>query len=158
MAVSTFLPNLTRDVVVNPCNLSALITCFTLYSNSKQVISYSIIFFLAQLVPSWNVTITYKTSSSLTVQWSKFPLTNLTIQRFLVNYREHNSNVSLIFQTPSSYITHYSGSVLKSYQFYDVEVIAVTASGDNGTYSSRTESARTDEGGNIKRTVRKITK
>lgn len=104
-------------------------------------------FFLAQLVPSWNVSVTGSTSSSLTVQWSKFPLTGLPIQRFLVSYREHNSNVSLIFQASSSYSIHYTGRVLRSYQFYDVQVIAATTSAGNGTYSSQTETTRTDEGG-----------
>ena len=87
------------------------------------------------------------TSSSLTVKWSQFPLTNLFIQRFLVNYREHNSNVSLIFEVPNSYDTHYTGSVLKGYQFYDVQVIAVETSVGNSTYSSQKESMRTNEGG-----------
>jgi len=64
-----------------------------------------------------------------------------------VNYREHNSNVSLIFEVPNSYDTHYTGAVLKSYQFYDVQVIAVTTSVGNGTYSTQTEITRTEEGG-----------
>ena len=98
-------------------------------------------------MPSWNLTVSNATSSSLTVKWSQFPLTNLFIQRFLVNYREHNSNVSLIFEVPNSYDTHYTGSVLKSYQFYDVQVIAVETSVGNSTYSSQKESMRTNEGG-----------
>ena len=65
-----------------------------------------------------------------------------------MNYREHNSNVSLIFEVPNSYNTHYTGAVLKSYQFYDVQVIAVTTSVGNGTYSTQTEITRTEEGGN----------
>lgn len=101
----------------------------------------------AQLLPSWNLTITSSTSSSLTVKWSQFPLTNLFIQRFLVNYREHNSNVSLIFEVPNSYDTHYTGGVLKGYHFYDVRVIAVTTGVGNGTYSSQKETTRTEEGG-----------
>jgi len=64
-----------------------------------------------------------------------------------VNYREHNSNVSLIFEVPNSYDTHHSGPVFKSYQFYDLQVIAVTTSAGNGTYSSQIETARTEEGG-----------
>lgn len=114
----------------------------------KHIITSFISSFLpsAQLLPSWNLTVTHTTSSSLTVKWSKFPLTNVFIQRFLVNYREHNSNVSLIFKAPNSYNTHYTGTLLKSYQFYDVQVIAVTSVG-NGTYSSQTEPTRTDEGG-----------
>ncbi|XP_020606859.1 MAM and fibronectin type III domain-containing protein 1-like [Orbicella faveolata] len=110
------------------------------YTILKQALS------LAQLLPSWNLTVTNSTSSSSTVKWSQFPLTNLFIQRFLVNYREHNSNVSLIFEVPNSYDTHYTGAVLKSYQFYDVQVIAVTTSVGNGTYSTQTETTRTEEG------------
>ncbi|KAL9953497.1 hypothetical protein ACROYT_G040920 [Oculina patagonica] len=120
-----------------------------LYRYSYARVQYTILnqaLSSAQLVPSWNVTVTNTTSSSLTVQWSKFPLTSLPIQRFLVNYREHNSNVSLIFQAPSSHSTHYTGTVLKSYQYYDVHVIAVTTGVGNGTYSSQTESTMTDEG------------
>ena len=98
-------------------------------------------------MPSWNVTVTKSTSSSLTVKWSQFPLKNLFIQRFLVNYREHSSNVSLIFEVPNSCDTHYTGAVLNSYQFYDVQVIAVTASVGNSTFSTQTETARTEEGG-----------
>ena len=98
-------------------------------------------------MPSWNLTVTNATSSSLTVKWSQFPLTNLFIQRFLVNYREHSSNVSLIFEVPNSYDTHYTGSVLKGYQLYDVQVIAVETSVGNSTYSSQKQSTRTIEGG-----------
>ena len=101
----------------------------------------------AQLLSYWNLTVTSSASSSLTVKWSQFPLTNLFIQRFLVNYREHNSNVSLIFEVLNSYDTHYTGAVLKSYQFYDVQVIAVTTGVGNGTYSTQTETTRTEEGG-----------
>ena len=101
----------------------------------------------AQQLPSWNLTVAKSTSSSLTVKWSQFPLTNLFIQRYLVNYREHNSNVSLIFEVSNSYDTHYTGSVLKGYQFYDVQVIAVMTSVGNGTYSTQTETTRTEEGG-----------
>ena len=64
-----------------------------------------------------------------------------------MNYREHSSNVSLIFAVPNSYDTHYTGTVLKSYQFYDVQVTAVTTSVGNGTHSSQTEPTRTEEGG-----------
>lgn len=122
---------------------------FISYLGGKHIISLFILSFLpsAQLLPSWNLTVTNSTSSSSTVKWSQFPLTNLFIQRFLVNYREHNSNVSLIFEVPNSYDTHYTGAVLKSYQFYDVQVIAVTTSVGNGTYSTQTEITRTEEGG-----------
>ena len=101
----------------------------------------------AQQLPYWNLTVTNSASSSLTIKWSQFPLTNLFVQRFLVNYREHHSNVSLIFEVPNSYDTHYTGAVLKGYQFYDVRVIAVTTGVGNGTYSTQIETARTKEGG-----------
>ena len=64
-----------------------------------------------------------------------------------MNYREHSSNVSLSFEVPNSYDTHYTGTVLKSYQFYDVQVTALTTSVGNDTYSSQTEPTRTEEGG-----------
>ncbi|KAM7428099.1 hypothetical protein ABFA07_020874 [Porites harrisoni] len=99
----------------------------------------------AQVVPSWNVTITYKTSSSLTVRWSNFPL-SFPIQRYLVRYKEQNSNVSLIYQASSWYNSHYSGSTLRGYQFYRVNIIAVATYSENGTYSSEAAIARTNEG------------
>ena len=97
-------------------------------------------------MPSWNITVTSLTSSSLTVKWSDFP-SSLPVQRFLVKYKEQNSNVSLVFQASSSYNTHHSGRVLKAYQFYEVKVIAVAASVGNGTYSSEAVITRTKEGG-----------
>ena len=103
----------------------------------------------AQLVPSWNISISDTTTSSMTVQWSNFPLTSQSIQRLLVGYREHNSNVSLIFETQSYYNTHYTGKVLGSYQYYDVQLIAVASNSSNGTFSSKKEIARTNEGGKL---------
>ncbi|PFX28263.1 Transmembrane protease serine 5 [Stylophora pistillata] len=100
----------------------------------------------AELVPSWNISISNTTTTSMRVQWSNFPLTSHSIQKLLVNYREHNSNVSLIFQTPSYYNTHYTGRVLRSYQYYDVQVVAVASNSSNGTYTSRKEMGRTEEG------------
>ena len=109
----------------------------------------------AQVVPSWNVTITYKTSSSLTVRWSNFPL-SFPIQRYLVRYKEQNSNVSLIYQASNWYNSHYSGSTLRGYQFYQVNIIAVATHSENGTYSSEATIARTNEGG--KKQKMKLTK
>ena len=113
----------------------------------------------AQVVPSWNVTITYKTSSSLTVRWSNFPL-SFPIQRYLVRYKEQNSNVSLIYQASSWYNSHYSGSTLRGYQFYRVNIIAVATYSENGTYSSEATIARTNEGGRYQKMklIKKLTK
>ena len=101
---------------------------------------------LAQVLPSWNVTIAYKTSSSLTIRWSNFPL-SVPIQWFLVRYKEHNSSFSLIYKVSNWYNSHYSGSVLRTYQSYEVNVIAVANNSGNGAYSSEPTIARTNEGG-----------
>ena len=113
----------------------------------------------AQVVPSWNVTITYKTSSSLTVRWSNFPL-SFPIQRYLVRYKEQNSNVSLIYQASNWYNSHYSGSTLRGYQFYQVNIIAVATYSENGTYSSEATIARTNEGGRYQKMklIKQLTK
>ncbi|XP_022786238.1 uncharacterized protein LOC111326491 isoform X2 [Stylophora pistillata] len=119
------------------------------YRYSYARVQYSILnqpLSSAQLVPSWNISISYTTTKSMTVQWSSFPLTSHSVQQLLVNYREHNSNVSLVFQTPSYYNTHYTGRILKGYQYYDVQVIAVASNSSNGTFTSRREIGRTDEG------------
>ena len=101
---------------------------------------------LAQVLPSWNVTIAYKTSSSLTIRWSNFPL-SVPIQWFLVRYKEHNSSFNLIYKVSNWYNSHYSGSVLRTYQSYEVNVIAVANNSGNGAYSSEPTIARTNEGG-----------
>ena len=109
----------------------------------------------AQVVPSWNVTITYKTTSSLTVRWSTFPL-NVPIQRFLVKYKEKNSNVSLIYHVSNWYNSHYTGNTLKGYTFYEVNVVAET-SGNGTLYSSEAITARTHEGGKYAKQSNKLT-
>ena len=106
----------------------------------------------AQVVPSWNVTITYKTTSSLTVRWSTFPL-NVPIQRFLVKYKEKNSNVSLIYHVSNWYNSHYTGNTLKGYTCYEVNVVAET-SGNGTLYSSEAITARTYEGGKYAKTIK----
>ena len=109
---------------------------------------------LAQVLPSWNVTIAYKTSSSLTIRWSNFPL-SVPIQWFLVRYKEQNSSFSLIYKVSNWYNSHYSGSVLRTYQSYEVDVIAVANNSGNGAYSSEPTIAITNEGGkNQKRTAK----
>ena len=121
--------------------------------------SFIVIFFfffntLAQVLPSWNVTIAYKTSSSLTIRWSNFPL-SVPIQWFLVRYKEQNSSFSLIYKVSNWYNSHYSGSVLRTYQSYEVDVIAVANNSGNGAYSSEPTIAITNEGGkNQKRTAK----
>jgi len=97
------------------------------------------------VLPSWNVTITYKTSSSLTVWWSNFP-SSVPIQSFLVKYKEISSNVSMIYHVSRWYNSHYTGNILKGYTFYEVNVVANTFG--NGTlYYSEAITARTNEGG-----------
>ena len=100
------------------------------------------------MVPSWNVTITDKTSSSLTVRWTNFPL-SVPIQRFLVKYKEKNSNISLIYQVSKWNNLHYTGNMLSGYWLYEVNVFAVmNTSGDETLYhSSEVLTARTSEGG-----------
>ena len=100
------------------------------------------------MVPSWNVTITYKTSSSLTLQWTKFP-SSVPIERFLVKYKEKNSNISLIYRVSKWNNLHYSGNILRGYSLYEVNVFAVTNTSGNGTLyqSSEVITARTSEGG-----------
>ena len=110
---------------------------------------------LAQVLPSWNTSITSRTSSSLTVRWSTFPL-SVPILRFWVKYTEQNSNVSMVYQVASWYNTHYSGSVLKGYQFYEVKIIAVATSSGNGTYSSTATLIRTKEGGKFRRNLKPL--
>ena len=112
------------------------------------ILIYSFTFFniLAQVLPSWNVTIAYKTSSSLAIRWSNFPL-SVPIQWFLVRYKEQNSSLSLIYKVSNWYNSHNSGSVLGSYQSYEVNVIALANNSGNGTYSSEPTIARTNEGG-----------
>ena len=110
---------------------------------------------LAQVLPSWNVTIAYKTSSSLTIRWSNFPL-SVPIQWFLVRYKEPNSSVSLIYKVSNWYNSHYSGSVLRTYQSYEVNVIAVANNSGNGAYSSEPTIARTNEGGKNQNLTAKI--
>ena len=120
------------------------------------IVIYLFIFLntLAQVLPSWNVTIAYKTSSSLTIRWSNFPL-SVPIQWFLVRYKEQNSSFSLIYKVSNWYNSHYSGSVLRTYQSYEVDVIAVANNSGNGAYSSEPTIARTNEGGkNQKRTAK----
>ena len=107
------------------------------------------------MLPSWNVTIAYKTSSSLTIRWSNFPL-SVPIQWFLVRYKEQNSSVSLIYKVSNWYNSHYSGSVLRTYQSYEVNVIAVANNSGNGTYSSEPTIARTNEGGKNQKITAKI--
>ena len=62
----------------------------------------------------------------------------------------------MVYQVASWYNTHYSGSVLKSYQFYEVKVIAVVTSSGNGTFSSRATLVRTKDGGKFKRNLRRM--
>lgn len=110
---------------------------------------------LAQVLPSWNVTIAYKTSSSLTIRWSNFPL-SVPIQWILVRYKEQNSSFSLIYKVSNWYNSHYSGSVLRTYQSYEVDVIAVANNSGNGAYSSEPTIARTNEGGKNQKITAKI--
>ena len=128
-----------------------------LFQQNFPLLLFYFIFFLntlAQVLPSWNVTIAYKTSSSLTIRWSNFPL-SVPIQWFLVRYKEPNSSVSLIYKVSNWYNSHYSGSVLRTYQSYEVDVIAVANNSGNGAYSSEPTIARTNEGGkNQKRTAK----
>ena len=100
------------------------------------------------MVPSWNVTITDKTSSSLTVRWTNFPL-SVPIQRFLVKYKEKNSNISLIYQVSKWNNLHYTENMLSGYWLYEVNVFAVVnTSGDETLYhSSEVLTVRTSEGG-----------
>ena len=122
------------------------------------IVIYLFIYFLntvAQVLPSWNVTIAYKTSSSLTIRWSNFPL-SVPIQWFLVRYKEHNSSFSLIYKVSNWYNSHYSGSVLRTYQSYEVDVIAVANNSGNGAYSSEPTIARTNEGGKNQKITAKI--
>ena len=132
-----------------PERIQIIFTIFWLFFLDLRLIHNLQLFLAAQLVPSWNISISDTTTSSMTVQWSNFPLTSQSIQRLLVSYREHNSNVSLIFETQSYYNTHYTGKVLRSYRYYDVQVIAVASNSSNGTFSSRKEIARTNEGGKL---------
>ena len=127
------------------------------YCNRIFLYCYLFIFLniLAQVLPSWNVTIAYKTSSSLTVRWSNFPL-SVPIQWFLVRYKEQNSSVSLIYKVSNWYNSHYSGSVLRTYQSYEVNVIAVANNSGNGAYSSEPTIARTNEGGKNQNLTAKI--
>ena len=129
----------------------------TVISTEFSFIVIYLFFFLntlAQVLPSWNVTIAYKTSSSLTIRWSNFPL-SVPIQWFLVRYKEQNSSFSLIYKVSNWYNSHYSGSVLRTYQSYEVDVIAVANNSGNGAYSSEPTIARTNEGGkNQKRTAK----
>ena len=124
------------------------------YCNRIFLYCYLLIFLniLAQELPSWNVTIAYKTSSSLTIRWSNFPL-SVPIQWFLVRYKGPNSSVSLIYKVSNWYNSHYSGSVLRTYQSYEVNVIAVANNSGNGTYSSEPTIARTSEGGKNQKTT-----
>ena len=128
-----------------------------LFQQNFPLLLFFFIFFLntlAQVLPSWNVTIAYKTSSSLTIRWSNFPL-SVPIQWFLVRYKEQNSSFSLIYKVSNWYNSHYSGSVLRTYQSYEVDVIAVANNSGNGAYSSEPTIARTNEGGkNQKRTAK----
>ena len=121
------------------------------------IVIYLFIFLntLAQVLPSWNVTIAYKTSSSLTIRWSNFPL-SVPIQWFLVRYKEPNSSFSLIYKVSNWYNSHYSGSVLRTYQSYEVDVIAVANNSGNGAYSSEPTIARTNEGGKNQKITAKI--
>ena len=123
--------------------------------NSLDNDDRSCLFCLAPVVPSWNITITNITSSSLIVKWSNFPL-NIPVHRFLVKYSERNSSISLVFQSPTGNNTHRSGSVLKVFRFYEVKVIAETATVGNRTYSSETASTRTDEGGTLQKCIHGI--
>ena len=121
------------------------------------IVIYLFIFLntLAQVLPSWNVTIAYKTSSSLTIRWSNFPL-SVPIQWILVRYKEQNSSFSLIYKVSNWYNSHYSGSVLRTYQSYEVDVIAVANNSGNGAYSSEPTIARTNEGGKNQKITAKI--
>ena len=102
------------------------------------------------MVPSWNFTIINKTSTSLTVRWSNFPL-SVPIQHLLVKYKDKNSNASLAYNVSNWYNSHYTGNVLKVYMFYEVYVVAVSSV--NGTlYSSEAMTARTNEGGKYAKT------
>ena len=62
----------------------------------------------------------------------------------------------MVYQVASWYNTHYSGSGLKSYQFYEVKVIAVVTSSGNRTFSSTATLVRTKEGGKFKGKLRRI--
>ena len=100
------------------------------------------------MVPSWNITITYKTSSSLTVRWTYFPL-SVQVQRYLVRYKEKNSNISLIYHVSKWNNLHYTGNMLRGYSLYEVNVFAVVNTSGNETLyqSSEVITARTSEGG-----------
>ena len=130
----------------------------TVISTEFSFIVIYLFFFLntlAQVLPSWNVTIAYKTSSSLTIRWSNFPL-SVPIQWILVRYKEQNSSFSLIYKVSNWYNSHYSGSVLRTYQSYEVDVIAVANNSGNGAYSSEPTIARTNEGGKNQKITAKI--
>ena len=100
--------------------------------------------FTAQPIFSWNITVDSITSSSATVHWSNFPLP-LLINHYVVRFKEV-SGFSTLFQV-SSHSNYYYTNLLKGYTSYDVEVLAVTASDGNVTYSSKTVSMKTAEGG-----------
>ena len=104
------------------------------------------------MVPSWNVTIINKTSTSLTVRWSNSPL-SVPIQHLLVKYKDKNSNASLAYNVSNWYNSHYTGNVLKVYMFYEVYVVAVS-SVNGALYSSEAMTARTNEGGKYAKTYR----
>ena len=57
----------------------------------------------------------------------------------------------MVFQVSKWYNTHHSGSILKGYQFYEVQVIAVATDSGNGThmYSTKAALTRTREGGTV---------
>ena len=100
--------------------------------------------FTAKPIFSWNITVDSITSSSATVRWSNFPLP-LSINHYLVRFKEVY-DFGTLFQV-SSHSNYYYTNILKGYTSYDVEVLAVTTSDGNVTYSSKTVSMKTAEGG-----------
>ena len=118
------------------------------YHNHRYYYYYYYYSSTAKMVPSWNVTITYKTSSTLTVRWTNFPL-SVPIQRVLVKYKEKNSNINLIYHVSIWNNFHYTGNMLRGYSLYEVNVFAVVNTSGNETLykSSGVITARTSEGG-----------
>lgn len=96
---------------------------------------------------SWNITVNSITSSSASVRWQDFPLSE-SVTHYLVRFKEPHG-VSTLFRA-SSYSETYYTNRLNAYTSYDVQVLAFTTNSDgNVTYSSQTVTIKTAEGGKL---------
>ena len=99
---------------------------------------------------SWVISVDGITSSSLSVRWLPIPI-GAPIQQYLVNYKGEHDGGILKFKGRNSYFPDHDQVIfvqwLEPYTIYEIQVLALTGSIMNYTYSSNKLSIITCEEG-----------